>query len=137
MATKLPTPIPQIPVSDLERAISFYRTQLGFTLDWKYDDGIAGESREEARLFLDRVVEGPLHPVRVWLNLHSVSEVDALHRDWHIAGVPIPKLLLQEIVSHYSRSAERPSGINLDDPVALPARIREIHVERGQAVIVQ
>jgi len=54
-----------------------------------------------------------------------------------IAGVPIPKLLLQEIVSHYSRSAEYPSGINLDDPVALPARIREIHVERGQAVIVQ
>jgi hypothetical protein len=54
-----------------------------------------------------------------------------------IAGVRIPKLLLQEIVSHYSRSAEHPSGINLDDPVALPARIREIHVERGQAVIVQ
>ena len=54
-----------------------------------------------------------------------------------IAGVPIPKLLLQEIVGHYSRSAEHPSGINLDDPVALPARIREIHVERGQAVIVQ
>jgi hypothetical protein len=54
-----------------------------------------------------------------------------------IAGVPIPKLLLQEIVSHYSRSAEHPSGLNLDDPVALPARIREIHVERGQAVIVQ
>jgi hypothetical protein len=54
-----------------------------------------------------------------------------------IAGVPIPKLILQEIVNHYSRSAERPSGINLDEPVALPARIREIHVERGQAVIVQ
>jgi hypothetical protein len=54
-----------------------------------------------------------------------------------IAGVPIPKLLLQEIVSHYSRSPEHPSGINLDEPVALPARIQEIHVERGQAVIVQ
>jgi hypothetical protein len=54
-----------------------------------------------------------------------------------IAGVPIPKLLLQEIVGYYSRSAEHPSGINLDDPVALPAGIREIHVERGQAVIVQ
>jgi hypothetical protein len=54
-----------------------------------------------------------------------------------IAGVPIPKRLLQEIVSYYSRSAEHPSGFNLDDPVALPARIREIHVERGQAVIIQ
>jgi hypothetical protein len=54
-----------------------------------------------------------------------------------IAGVPVPKLVLQEIVSYYSRSAAHPSGINLDEPVALPARIREIHVERGQAVIVQ
>ena len=31
----------------------------------------------------------------------------------------------------------KPSGIGLDDPFALPARIREIQVERGQAIIVQ
>src|SRR5262245_25460556 len=89
MTTKLPAPVPQIPVRDLERAISFYQTRLGFALDWKYEDGIAGVSREHARLFLDRVVEGPLHPVRVWLNLDSVSAVDALHREWLKAGVPI------------------------------------------------
>jgi len=54
-----------------------------------------------------------------------------------VGGVPIPKVLLQEIVSYYSRTAENPSGINIDDPFALPARIREIQVERGQAIIVQ
>jgi hypothetical protein len=54
-----------------------------------------------------------------------------------VGGVPVPKLLLQEIVSYYSRTAQNPSGINLDDPFALPARIREIQVERGQAIIVQ
>ncbi len=54
-----------------------------------------------------------------------------------VASVPIPKILLQEIVSYYSKSAEKPSGIGLDDPFALPARIREIQVERGQAIIVQ
>jgi hypothetical protein len=54
-----------------------------------------------------------------------------------VSGVPIPKLLLQEIVSYYSRSPENPSGIGIDDPFALPARIREIQVERGQAIIVQ
>jgi hypothetical protein len=54
-----------------------------------------------------------------------------------ISGVPIPKLLLQEIVSYYSRTPANPSGINLDDPFALPARIREIQVGRGQAIIVQ
>jgi hypothetical protein len=54
-----------------------------------------------------------------------------------VGGVPVPKLLLQEIVSYYSRTAENPSGINIDDPFSLPARIREIQVERGQAIIVQ
>ena len=54
-----------------------------------------------------------------------------------VASVPIPKILLQEIVSYYSKSASMPSGIGLDDPFALPARIREIQVERGQAIIVQ
>ena len=54
-----------------------------------------------------------------------------------VGGVPVPKLLLQEIVSYYSRTPDKPSGIGLDDPFALPARIREIQVERGQAIIVQ
>ena len=54
-----------------------------------------------------------------------------------IGGVPIPKLLLQEIVSYYSRTTSNPAGIGLDDRFALPARIREIQVERGQAIIIQ
>ena len=54
-----------------------------------------------------------------------------------VSGIPVPKILLQEIVSYYSRTPDKPSGIGLDDPFALPARIREIQVERGQAIIVQ
>ena len=54
-----------------------------------------------------------------------------------VGSVPIPKILLQEIVSYYSRTPEKPGGIGLDDPFALPARIREIQVDRGQAIIVQ
>jgi hypothetical protein len=49
----------------------------------------------------------------------------------------VPKLILQEIVSYYSRSAQKPAGIGLDDPFELPAKIREIQVLRGQAIIVQ
>jgi predicted enzyme related to lactoylglutathione lyase len=86
---KLPAPVPQIPVSDLGRAIAFYQSRLGFALDWKYEDGIAGVSCGEARLFLNRVAEGPLQPVRVWINLDSVAAVDALHVEWQKAGVPI------------------------------------------------
>jgi hypothetical protein len=54
-----------------------------------------------------------------------------------LSGVPIPKSVLQELLSYYSRSPERPSGINMDDPFALPARIREIKVGQGTATIVQ
>ena len=54
-----------------------------------------------------------------------------------LGPVPIPKVLLQEIVSYYSRTPENPAGIGLDDPFALPARIREIQVEPGRAVVIQ
>jgi hypothetical protein len=54
-----------------------------------------------------------------------------------VGSIPIPKILLQEIISYYSRSPEKPGGIGLDDPFALPAKIREIQVTRGQAIIVQ
>jgi len=54
-----------------------------------------------------------------------------------VGGVPIPKLLLQQMVGYYSRSPTRPSGFSLDDPVPLPARIREIQLQRGQAIVIQ
>jgi hypothetical protein len=54
-----------------------------------------------------------------------------------IAGVPVPKSVLQTLVSYYSKSDENPNGVGLDDPFALPAAIREIRVEPGRAIVVQ
>ena len=54
-----------------------------------------------------------------------------------ISGLSIPKSLLQELLSYYSKSPERPSGINMDDPFQLPAAIQEIKVGQGTATIVQ
>jgi hypothetical protein len=54
-----------------------------------------------------------------------------------ISGVAIPKSVLQELLSHYSRTSDNPSGINIDDPFDLPARIREIRVGKGEAMVVQ
>jgi hypothetical protein len=54
-----------------------------------------------------------------------------------IGGVQVPKIVLQEVVSYYTRRPDKPSGISLDDPFELPARIREIKVGTGQAVVVQ
>lgn len=54
-----------------------------------------------------------------------------------ISGLPVPATLLQELVSLYSRTPERPQGVRLDDTFSLPANIREIQVGQGQAVVVQ
>lgn len=54
-----------------------------------------------------------------------------------ISGVTIPKPLLQELLSYYSRTPDNPAGINMDEPFELPARIREIRVAEGTATIVQ
>ena len=54
-----------------------------------------------------------------------------------ISGVTIPKTFVQELLSFYSRTAEDPDGINMDDPFQLPARITEIKVATGTATIVQ
>lgn len=55
-----------------------------------------------------------------------------------ISGVVVPKMLLQALVSYYSRSADDPDGFGLDDPFQLPAGIREIEVaKKGEAVVVQ
>jgi hypothetical protein len=57
--------------------------------------------------------------------------------DATVSGLSVPKAALQELVTFYSRSADNPSGIDLEAPFDLPARIQEIHVEPGQAVVVQ
>ena len=54
-----------------------------------------------------------------------------------ISGVPVPRFLVQEILSHYTKDEDRPNGVRLDDPFALPANIKQIDVGPGQAVILQ
>lgn len=54
-----------------------------------------------------------------------------------ISGVTVPKTVIQELLSFYSRTPEDPDGINMDDPFELPAQIREIRVAPGVATIVQ
>ena len=54
-----------------------------------------------------------------------------------IHGVPLPKPIVQELVSFFSRTPERPNGFNMDEPFALPAKIREILINQGEAVIAQ
>ena len=54
-----------------------------------------------------------------------------------ISGLPVPPSFLQELLSYYSRTPERPQGVRLDEAFSLPANIRQIEVGPGQAVVVQ
>ena len=54
-----------------------------------------------------------------------------------ISGVPVPKAVLQELLTYYSRTRDNPAGIDMDAPFELPARIREIRVGSGTSTVVQ
>jgi hypothetical protein len=54
-----------------------------------------------------------------------------------VGGVPVPKTILQELVSYYSRSETQPRGIDIEAPFQLPAHILEIRTAQGQALVVQ
>lgn len=54
-----------------------------------------------------------------------------------LAGVSVPRTLIQELLTFYSKTPENPAGIDMDEPFELPANIREIRVGKAQATIVQ
>ena len=54
-----------------------------------------------------------------------------------VGGVSVPKVVVQELLTYYSRSESAPDGLNLDDPYPLPARIREIDIRPGEALVKQ
>jgi hypothetical protein len=54
-----------------------------------------------------------------------------------VGGVPVPKTILQELVTYYSRSESQPKGIDIEAPFQLPAHILEIRTAQGQALVVQ
>jgi hypothetical protein len=55
----------------------------------------------------------------------------------HVSGMPVPKSVVQQVISYYSRTADNPDGIDIDAPFPLPAHIRGIELRKGEAVIVQ
>ena len=94
MKLNFPAPVPEIPVSDLFRALEYYKQMLGFQVDWQDDSiGLAGISRHECRLFLAtesfRSANGNVAPLRIWINLDSKDAVDDLYGEWKECGAII------------------------------------------------
>jgi hypothetical protein len=114
---------------------------------------ILGDGRVAAYALvdLDAVRDGQssgwLNPMRFLsgrLPITATGVLDAQHGtarfvldNVDVSGVPVPKSVLQQVLNYYSRTPENPQGLNLDDAIDLPAGIREIRVQPGQAVVVQ
>ncbi|HEV8414261.1 MAG TPA: VOC family protein [Bryobacteraceae bacterium] len=95
MKSEFPPAVPEIPVSDVNKAADYYHHKLGFHLDWVGEDGrIAGISQGQCRMFLTNPAFrggsptettppfGNVPPVLIWLNLNSKAEVDDLYQLW-------------------------------------------------------
>lgn len=94
MNLEFPAAVPEIPVSDLTKALAYYESALGFNIDWGRDGGgIAGISKGQCRMFLTddgfRERHRNLAPVLVWLNLDSKEQVNELYGLWNASQVKI------------------------------------------------
>jgi uncharacterized glyoxalase superfamily protein PhnB len=94
MKIEFPAAVPEIPVTDMDQALNYYETKLGFNIDWGGAvGGIAGISKGDCRMFLTdrdfRQQHGNASPVMIWLNLNSRDEVDGLYEIWDAGGAKI------------------------------------------------
>src|SRR5260370_435824 len=86
-----PQAVPEIPVSNVDKAAEYYVNVLGFHFDWGNDQGgIGGISQGECRMFLTNAPfcqhYGNGGIVVVWLNLDSQQEDDRTSHSCSGAG---------------------------------------------------
>jgi hypothetical protein len=77
-------------------------------------------------------------PVEVAAKLTAkkgVARVDV--QEARLGGMELPSGLLQQILSHYSKSESAPGGIRLDEPFDLPYGIESARVGWGEVVLQQ
>jgi uncharacterized glyoxalase superfamily protein PhnB len=87
MKTEFPGAVPEIPVDNIDEALAYYQTKLGFNVDFGAGElGLAGISRGDCRMFLAspnfRKGYGNTGSILIWLNLDSKEEVDELYEWW-------------------------------------------------------
>lgn len=66
---------------------------------------------------------------------HGKGQFQLMSAEIH--GVPVPKPVVQELVTFFSRTPENPRGIDIDAPFKLPANIRELVINPREATVIQ
>ena len=94
MLNHFPSAVPEIPVTNVDKAAEYYVNVLGFSFDWGNDQGgIGGISQGDCRMFLTNTSfhqhYGNEGRVVVWLNLNGKQEVDELYNRWKQAGARV------------------------------------------------
>jgi hypothetical protein len=90
---------------------------------------------------------GLLDPLRYVTGIVPVEAVGVLtardgratftYESGTVGRLPLPRSVLHELVAFYTRTPDTPTGVNLDEPFALPAGIRQVLIRRGAATVVQ
>ena len=84
------TPVPELPVADVEISQKYFRDKLGFEIGWIYPGKeIGAVSRTNAVLFLRRKVP-PFEPVAVWIH---VEEIEHAFQEFTSSGANIAEPL--------------------------------------------
>lgn len=111
----------------------------------------SGRVAGRATVDLDRVrtsrQRGWLDPAGYLMGKLPVTATGILHtqngkgrfelQEATVGGVTVPKIVLQELLSYYSRSDEDPDGLSLDEVFELPAKIQEIQIGKTVAYVIQ
>jgi catechol 2,3-dioxygenase-like lactoylglutathione lyase family enzyme len=83
MNSKIHQPIPELPVSDVEKAQAFYRDKLGFEIAWTYPT-LGAVSKGETVIFLGK--QQTVVPGTVWV---FADDVDEMYTEFHDASIMI------------------------------------------------
>jgi catechol 2,3-dioxygenase-like lactoylglutathione lyase family enzyme len=86
--------IPVFPQPSVERAAEFYREKLGFVVDFIYDEGYAGVSRDGFELHFWKC--GDKHIAENTSCRVGVENIDPLYEEFSAAGVVHPNGKLQQ-----------------------------------------
>jgi uncharacterized glyoxalase superfamily protein PhnB len=91
--TPLGTPVPELPVTDVERAQRYYRDVLGFEINWlDPSKDIGAVSRGPVVLFF-RKRPSPFEPCVHWL---FAEKLDATYDEMRSAGATIVQALARK-----------------------------------------
>ena len=115
---------------------------------------VIGDGRIAGRIFMDmdefnrrRRSRGLIDPLNFLSGKVPVTATGTLRTEngqgrftlasAEIQGVPLPKPILQEIVSFFSRTRDNPNGFDMDKPFNLPVKIRQVFLNREKVTVVQ